>query len=77
MFVAKTAMTKEEYLKIAEIKWDELNQLSSETEFLAYENKFSEIWRELGRLVLESSLGTVPKDRRVKKKLPPRLDGSK
>ncbi len=60
-------MTKEEYLRLAETKWPELEQLKSAGDFYAYEKRFAEIWFELGRAVLESSVSEVPGDRRKKK----------
>jgi len=60
----KIAVTKEEYLVLAESKWPELK---ASGDFYAYEQRFSEIWLELGRAVLESSIGEVPVDHRKKK----------
>ena len=60
-------MTKEEYLVLAESKWPELAELKSSGDFYAYEQRFSEIWLELGRTVLKSSIGEVPIDRRKKR----------
>ena len=77
MFVTKKVMTKEEYLQLAETKWPELEQLKAAGDFYAYEKRFSEIWFELGRAVLESSIGRVPQDRRVKKKFKPGSVASK
>jgi hypothetical protein len=60
-------MTKEEYLRLAETKWPELEQLKAAGDFYAYEKRFAEIWFELGRAVLESSVSEIPADRRKKK----------
>ena len=60
-------MTKESYLVLAEAKWGELEQLKSIGDFYNYEKRFAEIWVELGRAVLESSIGEIPNDRRKKK----------
>jgi hypothetical protein len=60
-------MTKDEYLSLAETKWKELEQLKTLGNFYDYEKRFSEIWVELGRAVLEGSIGEVPVDRRKKK----------
>lgn len=73
----KNAMTKEEYLRLAETKWPELEQLKAAGDFYAYEKRFAEIWLELGRAVLESSVGEVPGDRRKKRSSRPVLGGSK
>ena len=61
-------MKKEEYLNLAESKWKELEELKAEKRFYDYEKRFEEIWLELGKEVLQSSIGSVGKDRRVKKK---------
>lgn len=61
-------MKKEEYLRLAESKWKELEKLKEEKRFYEYEKRFEEIWIELGREVLQKSLGKTGKDRRVKKK---------
>ena len=55
-------MTKEEYLRLAVTKWPELKTLKAAGDFYAYEKRFAEIWLELGRAVLESSIGEVPVD---------------
>ena len=70
-------MTKEEYLRLAETKWPELEQLKAAGDFYAYEKRFAEIWLELGRAVLESSVSEVPGDRRKKRSSRPDLVGSK
>ena len=63
----KKMMTKEEYLKLAEKKWEELHGLRKETNFYDYEKEFDRIWVELGKEVLERSISKPGKDRRKKK----------
>jgi hypothetical protein len=70
-------MTKEHYLRLAESKWPELEQLKTAGDFYAYEKRFAEIWLELGRAVLESSVSEIPADRRKKRNFKPDLDKSK
>ena len=60
-------MKKEEYLKLAEEKWSELEKLKEEKRFYDYEKRFEEIWIELGREVLEKSISKPGKDHRKKK----------
>jgi hypothetical protein len=60
-------MKKEEYLKLAEEKWLELEKLKEEKQFYEYEKRFEEIWLELGREVLEKSISKTGKDHRKKK----------
>ena len=64
-----TNMDKQDFLKLAAAKWPELEQLKQEKRFYDYEKRFEEIWIELGREVLESSIGSAGKDHRVKKKI--------
>ena len=60
-------MTKEEYLKLAEKKWEDLHRLRKETNLYDYEKEFDRIWVELGKEVLEKSISKPGKDRRKKK----------
>lgn len=60
-------MTKEEYLALAVQKYEELQNLKTETNFYDYEQTFDQIWRDLGKQVLETNLSDVPMDRRKKK----------
>lgn len=61
-------MTKETYMALAAEKWESLQSLQKETDFMKYGQSFVEIWEGLGREVLEKSISEVPKDRRKKKK---------
>lgn len=60
-------MTKEEYLKLAEAKYAELEKLKEEKSFYEYEKRFDEIWTELGRSVLQANISKLPGDRHKKK----------
>lgn len=60
-------MTKEEYLELAASKYESISKLQEHKNFYDYEEAFDELWVDLGRSVLEQSIGTVPKD--AKKKL--------
>jgi hypothetical protein len=59
-------MTKAEYLALAEARFDALTGLQTQPNFYSYEEAFDQIWIDLGRAVLESSIGTVPQDYRKK-----------
>ena len=61
-------MTKEEYLQLAESKWEALQSLQGEASFYEYEKRFDGIMQELNRALLEHSISAVPADRRKKKK---------
>lgn len=50
-------MKKEEFLALAEKRYDALQQLNKLNNFYDYEKLFVEIWRESGREVLEKNLG--------------------
>lgn len=60
-------MTKEEFLALAEARYDALQKLNKLNSFYDYEKQFVDLWRELGRQVLEQNLGPVPTNRRKKK----------
>jgi hypothetical protein len=61
-------MSKEEYMALAEAKYQALQELKSKATFYDYEKSFVDIWQDLGRQVLEKSLSDLPKDRRKKKR---------
>lgn len=60
-------MSKEEFLAVAEQRYDALQKLNQLDSFYNYEKLFLELWRDLGREVLEKNLGAVPTNRRKKK----------
>ena len=60
-------MTKEEFLAVAEQRYDALQKLNQLDSFYNYEKLFLELWRDLGREVLEKNLGAVPTNKRKKK----------
>ncbi|CAN5918140.1 hypothetical protein BH24BAC1_BH24BAC1_30310 [soil metagenome] len=60
-------MNKEEYIKLAESKWPELEALQQEGDFYTYEKRFVEIMQELNQAVLQAHLGPAPQDYRKKK----------
>ena len=66
-------MTREEFLALADKRYDELQALNKLDNFYDYEKEFVGIWQELGRSVLESNLGKLPEDRRKKKPYDSRL----
>lgn len=62
-------MTKEEFLALAQQKWEALEKKQAESaSFFDYEQSFDEMWVDFGRQTLEGTLGEVPKDRRKKKR---------
>lgn len=62
-------MTKEEFLALAESRYDALRELNKgKVNFYDLEVGFSKLWRELGREVLEKSIGAVPIVARKKKR---------
>ncbi|WP_428663079.1 hypothetical protein [Runella sp.] len=60
-------MTEDEYMALAQQKYQELHQLKTPPTFYDYEKSFDQIWTDLGRQVLEKSLSKVPADHRKKK----------
>jgi uncharacterized membrane protein len=63
-------MTREEYLAIADKRYDELQALNKIDNFYDYEKDFANIMNELCKEVLEKNLSDVPANRRKKKLLP-------
>ncbi|NJK83666.1 MAG: hypothetical protein HC912_07465 [Saprospiraceae bacterium] len=62
------AITKAEFLKLAEARYDELAALSSSPDFFTYEKNFEEIWLDLGREVLEGNISKLPENHKKKVK---------
>jgi hypothetical protein len=60
-------MTKEELAARVAARYEEIKELHKHDNFYDYEKEFERIWIELGREVLEQSLGEVPDERRKKK----------
>ena len=50
-------MTREEFAKLANAKYDKINALKKKPTLLDYEQGFVEIWQELGRQVIQADLG--------------------
>ncbi len=59
-------MTKEAYLALAAVQYDELHALGQEPDFYTLEAKFDQLWTALGRSVLEQTLGPVPANKQKK-----------
>jgi hypothetical protein len=59
-------IAKNEFLKLAEAKYEEIKRLEGTPSFYDYEKAFDEIWIELGRNVFEKSISEIPGDRRKK-----------
>ncbi len=60
-------MTREEFHRLADKRYDELQALNKLDNFYDYEKQFVGIWQELGKAVLENNLGTLSNDKRKKK----------
>jgi hypothetical protein len=62
-------MEKEEFLSLAESRYEELKELGALSNFYDYEKSFDAIWQELGRVYFERSLQekmSITHDRRKK-----------
>ncbi len=59
-------ISKESYLALAAQKYEALKALETQTDFYTYEESFDQLWIDLGRQVLESSISKVGKDKRKK-----------
>lgn len=59
-------ITKDEFISLAEKKYEEIKKLEGTPSFYDYEKAFDEIWIEFGRDAFEKSISKVSKDRRKK-----------
>ena len=66
-------MTKAEFIEMCGQRWDMIKNLEDSTTFYDHEKDFDMIWTEMGRDVLEKSLGDVPKDYRKKSRFRPSM----
>ena len=64
-------MTREDYLKLADARWPELEALEAKGDFYTYEKRFAQIMKELELSVLQAHIGEVPRDHRKKSLSPP------
>jgi len=53
-------------MALAESRFDALGELQKQTDFYNYEKEFDQLWTDLGRAVLEQTIGSVPNDKRKK-----------
>lgn len=60
-------MTQEQLLLMVSERYDKLQALNELDNFYDYEVQFADIWKELGKSVLENNIGATPNDRRKKK----------
>ena len=61
-------MTKEQLLTMVSERYDQLQALNKINDFYDYEKEFEDIWKELGRSVLENNISQSCADRRKKNK---------
>jgi hypothetical protein len=61
-------MTKEQLLTMVSERYDQLEALNKLNDFYDYEKEFEDIWKELGRSVLENNISESSADRRKKNK---------
>jgi len=60
-------MTREEFRQLADMRYNKLQALNKIDNFYDYEKEFEQIWKDLGRAVLETNISELPADRRKKK----------
>ena len=60
-------MTKEAFISAAVNRYEKLQALNKINNFYDYEKEFEQIWKDLGREVLEQNISTFSADRRKKK----------
>lgn len=59
-------MTKEQFISLVSNRYDELQALNKIDNFYDYEKGFEDIWKGLGKEVLEKNISGLPADRRKK-----------
>jgi hypothetical protein len=59
-------MTKEQLTEMITAHYEELNALNKLDNFYDYESDFINLWRKIGREVLEKNIGEIPNNRRKK-----------
>ena len=62
-------MTREEFRQLADMRYNKLQALNKIDNFYDYEKEFEQIWKDLGRAVLETNISELPADRRKKNTL--------
>ena len=77
LIFGKKDMTREEFAKLADAKYDEINALKKKPTLLDYEQGFVDIWQELGREIIQVDLGSSSTDRRKKRSSNPPSASSK
>ena len=55
-------MTRAQLLALVDAQFDDLKALQKEPTFLAYEQKFAQIWTTLGCDVLQATMGQAPEN---------------
>ncbi len=60
-------MTKEEFMAIASEHYEKVKDLTKDRDFYQAEQHLVQVIHEMGREVLEKSIGSVPDNRRKKK----------
>jgi hypothetical protein len=61
-------LTKEEYMALADQKYEQLHDLKNKTTLLDHEQAFETIWMDLGKQVLQKTISQPKLDRRKKKR---------
>lgn len=64
-------MTREEFARLVDAKYDKIQSLADEPTLLDYERGFVELWTELGQSVAQANLGDQGSNRRKKKSSSP------
>lgn len=60
-------MTREEMTAIVLARYEEFKKLEGAATFYDFEKEFERLWIELGRELMQASLGDAPAERRKKK----------
>ncbi len=68
-------MTRQELHQLVDAQYDQFQALQQQPTFLAYEQEFAQLWTNLGKDVLQATIGETPENPR--KKIPVKPDSER
>lgn len=66
-------MTRDELHALVDAQYDQLQALQQQPTFLAFEQQFAQVWTDLGKDILQATVGTAPENARKKTPAKPDL----
>ena len=65
-------MTRDQLHALVDAQYDQFQALQKQPTFLAFEQQFAQVWTDLGKDILQATVGSAPENTR--KKTPVKLD---